>query len=362
MIKKITLVLSIGLILFSCKEKEAKAEEELLDKKAATVLKNEVNVSLLEQKSFKKEWVSNGKLIAVQKNALKFEVSDRLEALEVSNGDWVQKGQQLAVLRSYDFQQNLEKAQSGLLKTTLDFKDQLLGRGYSFENKENIPQNIYDMVAIRTGYTDAQRQVSAAEHDLNSIKLIAPFSGRVANINSKQYEYINAGTEFLTLINDTVFEVAFYLIESEIKEVRVNDVVEILPFALDQKYKGKITSINPMVEKNGTILVKAAVKNDGKLIEGMNVKVLIQKDIPKQFVVPKEAVVLRQNQEVLFKVINGKAYWTYVLTTNENSRNYSVVPHPDKSSAKLTVGDSIIVAGNLNLAHDSEVFVKENNN
>ena len=90
----------------------------------------------------------------------------------------------------------------------------------------------------------------------------------------------------------------------------------------------------------------------------MNVKVYIQKEIPDQFVVPKTSVVLRQNQEVLFTVKSGKTYWTYVQTTNENSKQYTVIPHPDKSSAKLTPGDTIVVSGNLNLAHDTEVVVK----
>ena len=90
----------------------------------------------------------------------------------------------------------------------------------------------------------------------------------------------------------------------------------------------------------------------------MNVKVFIQKDIPNQFVVPKASVVLRQNQEVLFTVKSGKTYWTYVQTTNENSKQYTIIPHPDKSSASLKPGDTIIVAGNLNLAHDTEVTIK----
>lgn len=360
-IKK-TLIILIPLLCLSCKEKKEEKPEALLDKKKYSIQKNEVDIEMLELKSFKRELVSNGKLIAIQKNTLKFEVSERLELLKVKNGDRVKKGQQLAVLRAYKFKQQLKKAESNVLKATLDFKDQLLGRGYDFDIRDSIPKSIYDMVAIRTGYRDAQRQLEEAQYALKSTRLIAPFKGRIANIKNKQFEQIGAGTAFMTLIDDTVFEVEFYLIESEIGDVRVNDPVAIIPFALENTYKGKVTSINPMVEENGTILVKASVKNDGRLLEGMNVKVHIQKDIPEQLVVPKAAVVLRQNQEVLFKKINGRAYWTYVLTTQENSSSYAVIPHPDKSSAVLKPGDSIIVSGNLNLAHDSEVHVKTTKN
>jgi hypothetical protein len=128
---------------------------------------------------------------------------------------------------------------------------------------------------------------------------------------------------------------------------------------LQKEYTGKVVSINPIVEKNGTVLVKAKVKNDGKLMEGMNVKIKIEKSILNQFVIPKSAIVLRQDQEVLFKVINGKAYWTYVKVIKENKDYYSVIPNPDKSSAILKVGDTIITNGNLNLAHDSAVTIKK---
>jgi RND family efflux transporter MFP subunit len=216
------------------------------------------------------------------------------------------------------------------------------------------------MVSIRSGYADAKRNIATAKENLESSKLLAPFKGKIANLNYKQYELVSSGRDFLTLINDDTFEVEFFLIESEIADVQIGDVVSVVPFALKTTYKGKVTSINAEVAKNGTILVKAGIKNDGKLLEGMNVKVFIQKDIPNQYVVPKSAVVLRQNQEVLFRVVNNRAFWTYVLTTNENSNSYAVVPHPDKNSAILQLGDSIITSNNLNLAHDTAVKIKSN--
>jgi RND family efflux transporter MFP subunit len=200
--------------------------------------------------------------------------------------------------------------------------------------------------------------LKTAQHELKSTKLIAPFSGKVANIESRVYENVSVGKSFMTLIDDSVFEVEFYLIESEMKDVALNNSVQIVPFALGKTYNGHISSINPLIERNGTVLVKAVVKNDGKLTEGMNVKVRIEKEVKGQLVVPKSAVVLRDNQEVLFKVVDGKAYWTYVQTTLENSSFYAVIAHPDKSSASLTPGDTVIVSGNLNLAHDSEVILK----
>ena len=84
-----------------------------------------------------------------------------------------------------------------------------------------------------------------------------------------------------------------------------------------------------------------------------------KKKNPNQFVVPKSAVVLRQNQEVLFKYQNGKTYWTYIKSIYENSTTYGIIADPEKSSATLEVGDTVITSGNLNLAHDVEVDIKQ---
>ena len=352
------LLILLVIVCFSCKNEQAKAQEDTVEKKQYLPEKNEVDVMVLKQETFKQEIVSNGKLVALQKNLLKFDVSENLERLLVKNGDYVKKGQTLAILKNFTYQQAYTKAKIGLKKAALEFQDKLVGRGYETFNKDSIPIKEYEMLAIRSGYKEALHELQNAEFKLKATKLRAPFNGKIATIKSKQYEHISAGTDVMTLINDTVFEVEFYLIESEISEIDINGQIQIAPFALNKTYQGRIATINPQVEKDGTILVKAKIKNDGHLIEGMNVKVFIQKDIPNQFVVPKASVVLRQNQEVLFALKSGKAYWTYVQITNENSSHYTIIPHPDKSSATLKPGDTIVVSGNLNLAHESEIVIK----
>ncbi len=356
---KQTLLVLLSICLSNCNESKEN-KEETINKKQYRLDKNEVNIVALKNSTFKKESISNGHLTALEKSELKFNVNEKLKNIYIKNGDYVKKGQLLAGLDSYTFQQKLHKAEIDLKQKTLEFKDLQVRRGFDPGKKETIPEKEYEMMAIKSGYKNAVHQHENARFELQSTKLIAPFSGKVANINTKKHEYINSSKSFLTLINDAIFEVEFYLIESELKDIKVKDKVIIRPLATTKSYQGHITTINPQVEKDGTILIKAQVKNDGDLLEGMNIKVFIQKDIFDQYVVPKSAVVLRDNQEVLFKVINRKAYWTYVQTLYENSKNYAVIPHPDKSSASLKVGDTIIVSDNLNLAHDSEIAIKPN--
>ncbi|MFV0503588.1 MAG: efflux RND transporter periplasmic adaptor subunit [Lachnospirales bacterium] len=346
-------------LVLSCKKEQAKTQEETITKQQYLPEKNEVDAMILKRGTFQKEIVSNGKLIALQKNQLKFDVSEYLDKLFVKNGDNVKKGQTLAVLKDFTYKQAYDKAKMNLKKAELEFHDKLVGRGYDTFNKDSIPSTEYEMLSIRSGYKHAWLDLQNAEFNLKSTKLISPFSGKIANIKYKQYEQINAGSDVMTLIDDSVFEVEFHLIESEIFQIQLGREVEVETFASNKDViKGVITAINPQVEKDGTILVTAKINNNGTLMEGMNVKVFMKRDVCDQFVVPKSAVILRQNQEVLFKVKSGKTHWTYVQTINENSKQYSVIPHPDKSGALLEEGDTIVVSGNLNLAHDVEVLIR----
>lgn len=220
----------------------------------------------------------------------------------------------------------------------------------------NIPENIWEMADIRSGYRSAKNDLSSAKYELTACVLTAPFLGKIANIKQKSFEHLNSSEAFCTIIDDSEFEVEFNVTESEINDIKTGSKVKISPFSGEERnYPGTVTEINSIIDENGLILVKAKLKNPGELIEGMNVTVLIEKETPDQLVVPKSAVVLRQNQEVLFKCINDSvAFWTYVKTLHENSSSYSVIAHPDKGGI-LEAGDTVIISGNLNLAHESIV-------
>ena len=107
------------------------------------------------------------------------------------------------------------------------------------------------------------------------------------------------------------------------------------------------------------VKVKASVDERGKLFSGMNVRVSVRRSLGNQLVIPKTAVVVRTGKQVVFTLQKGKAVWNYVLTGLENATECIV---SDKSQAGVTdgllEGDTVIVTGNLNLAHEAEVCVE----
>jgi membrane fusion protein (multidrug efflux system) len=354
--KYLTLIF-LATILYACGTKSTGTASDA-EKRQYVEQKNPVETIILRKGMFRKELVNNGKLVALRKCELQFRVGEQLDKLSFRNGDPVKSGQMIAGLNPFTFRQQLDNAEIQLKRTKLEMQNVLIGQGYNTMDSAAIPPHIYEMASVKSGYAEAVQSLETAQFNMESTRLVAPFSGILANIKQKQFDRVNAGTTFCTLIDDSEFEAEFRIVEGEAGDIRLNNEVQLIPFSHQTIYTGAISEINPVIDENGLILVKARVKNTGGLMDGMNVKVIIEKAIPDQLVVPKSAVLLRDNQEVLFRCTKDTiAFWTYIQTVGENTTSYSVIAHPDKG-ARLEAGDTVIISGNLNLAHESRVVAK----
>jgi len=148
------------------------------------------------------------------------------------------------------------------------------------------------------------------------------------------------------------------VLETEYNFVHTGQQVQVSPFVnSDVVMNGVILSINPTVDQNGQIAVTAQVPGSDKLIDGMNVRITVQNSVPDQLVVPKSAVVIRDNMEVLFRYVDGRSLWTYVNVLMSNTTQHVVEPNKDRG-ADLNEGDLIITSGNLNLGDEAKVVIE----
>lgn len=343
-------LISLVLAISACSNSKGRVEETTT-KIAHQDLLNEVKVQKLEYSVFNKELVSNGKLYAVNKCDLYFDASGTLEEMPIRNGKFVKTNDLLGRLNDFEAKNLYEKSKQSLVKAKLDFEDLLIGQGYSLADTVSVDSDLLEIVKIKSGYSRAISDYRQAQHQLKSTQLVAPFSGVVANVYGHMHAKVKQDKPYCLLIDHSAFNVAFSVMESELSDLKQGQKVELTSLANGTSTYGQITQINPLIESNGLVKVIALVKNKrGQFIEGMNVNVSIKKQIENQLVVPKSAVLLRQNKEVVFVHEKGKAIWHYVKTAGENSQSYVV-------SEGIESGDEVIVSGNLNLAHESEVKV-----
>ena len=316
---------------------------------------NEVTVMKLTKKDFNHELVSNGKIVAKEHADLYFRTQEVVGKVYVKNGTRVRKGQKLAELDLFKLNNNLTQSKNALAQAELEMKDVLIGQGYAPDQLQAVPADVLELARIKSGYAQAKAQHESAMHELEQATLTAPFDGVVANLFDKQYNLPKSGEPFCRVIRTSAMEVDFSVLESELPLIKVGDRVEVMPYASAVGVRtGSISEINPLVDANGMVRVKAQVDGGDQLFDGMNVRISVKRLLGEQMVVPKTAIVLRSGKQVLFTVKDSIALWNYVTTGLENMRECTLV---DWEASGLQEGMTIVTTGNVNLAHESPVKI-----
>jgi RND family efflux transporter MFP subunit len=345
-------IILTGISLNCCKSQEEDNREEMARRSS---VRDAVTVSTVELKrsTFYHELVSNGKVYAKNTATVPFRVDGTIEKIYAKNGDKVNRGDLLAELEDFNYRIQYEKAQQQLERAEIEFKDDLI-TFHGTEDTTGLSNDKLRMSKIRSGLIEAQTSLRQAEYNLEHTRIHAPISGTVADLEANEWNPSNIYPDGLCeIIDNSVFQVEFPVIESEYGFIDKGMPVNIVPFVSDgNEYTAYVVQINPMVDENGMVKIRAELRNAGKLLEGMNVKILIRKPVEDRLVIPKEALVIRQGRDVVFVREDSLAIWKYVTTEFENSDSFSV-------SEGLEEGDLVIYRGNVNLAHETVVIEED---
>lgn len=341
--------------LCACKHKNTEGDEQEMP--TADSLSTEIYVDTLKLKeqTFHRQLVCNGKLRALEKCDLALADGGSIEQVFVHNGELVRKGQLIAKSDAADARLGVEKASRDLENARVLLADKLIGLGYNGIS-DAVPADVMHRAKVTSGYFTAQYQLQAAKRLLAKCALVAPFSGRITDLVNKRHQRVD---KLCCLVNDAQLDVEFEVLEAEIKQVHVGQTVWVNLFADDsEQHKGQVVNVNPVVSDKGLIKVTARIPNvKGKLMDGMNVKVIVENNVPHSLVVPKDAVIERDGYHVVFLYDKGEAVWTYVDVLHANIHSYAIAGCKRKET-QIKAGDVVITSGNLNLADGTEVHVK----
>lgn len=313
----------------------------------------EVTVMDLEPSLFSHDIASNGRLTANEKVDVYFQNRGIISDIYVRNGQHVAKGQKIAALDIHKLQNQLAKDQTAVESARLEMQDIIIGQGFDPLHQDKVPSDIMELARLKSGLNLAELSLAATQLEIREATLAAPIDGTIANLITKPHNMSSVSEPLCRIINERNMDVEFSVLESELAMIRPGDRVTVVPFSQGESREGIVKEINPMVDENGMVKVWASVSGSSGMIDGMNVRVAVRRDVEKALVVPKSAVVLRSGRQVVFTLDdnNGdKAIWNYVTTGLENLGEYTV-------TEGLIPGMKVIISGNLNLAHDAPVRV-----
>lgn len=341
--------------LVSCTGGQNQTEGQQTRKYSPAVAKVDTLTAVV--RPFRAEIISNGKVSAARRLPIYPKTSGIIQGVNVKNGQRVQAGTILARLDDRDVRAELKSATIAMEKAELDLLDNLAGQGFDIKDTSSIPDQSLKVAKIRSGWSAARSALDAVRHKLDATTIRAPFSGRIANLAYSEGDR-TADKPLCILMDESSFSVDFNVLESEVTTMNAGMKVEVVPYSSKETVcTGSVTGINPSVDNNGQVQVTAQIPGQKGLIDGMNVRVVASSPGRKAIVVPKSALVIRDNLDVLFRYNNGVAEWVYVNILDANDSEYAIEANASRG-AELREGEAIIISGNLNLADGSSVEIK----
>ena len=345
--------------LFGCGQKDS--NNNAGDEESVAILlptdEVEVRTETLRTDDFMDELVSNGRLGAQEIAELRFVSTTGGNVpvkIFVQNGAYVSAGDPIAMLDTFLLSNSYSQAAVNLERAFLDLQGVQLDQGFTPADSASIPADIVRLASLRSGYYNAKTQLELAKYHLDNAVLRAPIAGMVTNLFAKPFNPIDNSEPFCIIINEKKPEIDFRILENELSKVKKGDQVKIQAFSSpDVETTGNIVDINPSVDRDGMVRIKANVQPHPQLFNGMNVRISVFRPLGKHWIVQKSAVVLRTGKKVVFAYKDGKAAWHYVETQHENATHCTI------TSDTLKEGDEIIFSGNEHLADGTNVKLAE---
>ena len=232
-----------------------------------------------------------GKVVAARFADLSFETALPIERVLVRNGQQVRRGQVLAQLDQFKLrnaieqqQRTIEQAQLQIEQAHLQMQDVIISQGYDPDKASSIPADVKHNADVKSGYALAKSQLAtartalaAAQHELRSGALTAPFDGVVANLSVEAHQLAQPGQTVCRVIATGDMEVEFRVMEADLCRYKIGTGVNVIPVAdKTNHYAATVNVINPIVDEQGAVALRAKLSEAQGLFDGMNVEVILK--------------------------------------------------------------------------------------
>ena len=344
----IVIILVVG--LYGCGTGAGNVAEEDPESLRSEFAATQVAVAVAEKKPFVYYIQTNGKVVSGNEMHIPYRTSGMLSQVRVYPGDWVNKGEILAMIDNSDQKLQLEKAIIALKERELEYRSQLLGLGARADsvNIDALKTNLRYL----SGLAAAEVALEEAKLEYNKTILKAPMTGIVSDVQVQPGNPAKSGEVFCIVYDPASMRIETEILESDLGKIRAGMKAVATPVAVNGSYEAVVERINPRIGEHGTVKITLTLKNAKGLVPGMNTGVMILVPYKENVIIPRSAVLIRSGKEVVFVEDNGLAKWHYVTTGLENGEEIEIIDG-------LEPGVRVITENNLQLAHDAPVVVVE---
>jgi len=359
--KKLIILLILSSIMFSCgnSSSDEKTREQIKKYKSEIVQlegkikeltselsddgKNvnatKVRVTPVVRKPFSKFFEATGTLEAIAEAYISPEVSGQITAVNVTEGQKVNKGQVVAKLNTSLIEKNIDE-----VKTQLELAQILYEKQSELWNKGIGSERQY--LETKTNYESLQGKLATLREQYNMSIIRSPINGYVEDIVLKKGELASPGMQLMQIVDLDKLHVSIMLSEAYLPVIKNGDKVEItFPTFPDIVMHEKVTRIGNVINKqNRTFTVEVEISNkDGRLKPNLlaNIKIndynaddalIVPSLVIREDVVGSYLYVAESNSD------DWKAVKKYIQTGNSYLDNTEILSGLSENDLVITDG------------------------
>jgi len=338
--------------------------------------------------------IAEGTIRARHSADLKAEVSGKITRVYGQEGETLRKGQIIAKIDDREYQVTAEEARATYLQTLSLLaieEDDLTAQSISQEVRDEFadlerqerageitPQERLarevemdvqslkggkfrvEIAAARSGVSQARAALERARLNLERTEIRAPFNGVITGLLVSPGELVTANEAICSIVDNVNIEAEVGVLEADLGHVAQGKHALLAVPALGETLQVQVDVISPQFDRESrTCQVLIRLEDDsGRIRPGMFVRALIAGQTFKdRLLVPREAILTRDDRPLLFKVDDNRAKWLYVQLGESNDDLVEITKV--LQGGQLAPGDKVIVSDHLTLTHEAKVKVKK---
>lgn len=305
-------------------------------------------------------------------------ISDIISEIRVENGDYIQEGETLGIIRDATVRAAKEQAEAAYFSAKSQLANVMIEyeRMKTLQEANAISRSQWDQVITQremaeAGLRQTEAALELAKTQLGYAELKAPISGYVSNLAYEVGDMSTPQKPLATIHQISSVKANIKVTEKDLAYIRKGQDCEIAISAYpDQIFKGKVDNISPVIDpQTHTALVEIYADNSEEMLKpGMFARVSIVTEerrnaitidkaaTAKQTVLKRFGTSIRDDRPVetfhCFTVRDGMAIKTPIETGIESKTKYEVV-------SGLKAGDLVVVMGQNNLKDSTLVEIVE---
>ncbi len=284
-----------------------------------------------------------GTLRSAESVVLKSEIPGRIARVMFADGSQVAKGDALIV-----FDASVQQALVNQARAERDLAAAKLKRTEELFQKKFLSAAALD--DAKATEEIAAAKLALAQANLDKMTIRAPFAGQIGIRQVSVGDYLKEGVELVNLEDLSSMKADFRVPEQISGRLAVGQTVQLQSDAFaGANFPAKVVAIDPAVDASGrSLLLRAELRDVSRRLKpGMFVRVrLVLESRPNAIVTPEEALVTAQNRLTVFKVVEGKAVATPVVTGLRSQLDQRAVVEVTKG---LAPDDVVVTAGQIKI-------------